>query len=227
MKLLKYIILIAAVCAVFTMQSAKADFVSLLNTGNSAISGFTGPYGTVDVHLVNTTTATVTFTSLTNAGNIYLFGDGSTVAVNVNAGSFSITGVSGSNAGTGFTPGPYTVQNPPGSSQVDGLGLFNGVIDSFDGFTHSSDTVTFTLNNLSGTWSGAANVLIANADGFDAAAHIFVTSSPANAANGAVATGFAGEIPGTVTTPDGGVTAALLGLALAGLAGMRARFGRK
>jgi VPDSG-CTERM motif len=225
MKLLKYTMLIGAVCAAFTVQPAKADFISFLNTPNDAISGFTGPFGEVDVHLVNSTTATVTFTSLTNGGNIYLFGDGSTVAVNVNASSFSLTGVSGSNSGTGFTPGPYTVQNPPGTSQVDGLGLFNGVIDSFDGFTHSSDTVTFTLTNLSGTWSGAGNVLVANADGFDAAAHIFVTSFPANAANGAVATGFAGEGPGG-HVPDGGVTAALLGLGLAGLAGLRARFGR-
>ena len=31
---------------------------------------------------------------------------------------------------------------------------------------------------------------------------------------------------GTVTTPDGGTTAALLGLGLTGLAGLRARFGR-
>src|SRR2546430_13301504 len=35
-----------------------------------------------------------------------------------------------------------------------------------------------------------------------AAAHIFVTTSPANASNSALATGFAGEGPGTV--PDGG-----------------------
>jgi hypothetical protein len=32
--------------------------------------------------------------------------------------------------------------------------------------------------------------------------------------------------PGGVTTPDGGTTAALLGLALTGLAGLRAKFGR-
>jgi hypothetical protein len=33
--------------------------------------------------------------------------------------------------------------------------------------------------------------------------------------------------PGGVTTPDGGTTAALLGLGLTGLAGLRAKFGRK
>ena len=51
--------------------------------------------------------------------------------------------------------------------------------------------------NASGTWASAADVLAPNADGFDAAAHIFVTSSPANASNGAIVTGFAAEAPPT------------------------------
>lgn len=175
------------------IQSVRADIAtSFLTNGNDAISGFAGPYGEVTIDRTTSTTATITFTSLTNGGNIYLFGDGSTVAVNTNATSFTVTGVTGSNSGTGFTPGPYTVVNPPGTSQVDGFGLFNTVIDSFDGFTHSSDTVSFTLTNTSGTWASAANVLT-NVSGFDAAAHIFVTSSPADASNGAIATGFAAE----------------------------------
>src|ERR1700752_1844357 len=64
-------------------------------------------------------------------------------------------------------------------------------LNSFDGFTHSSDTISFDVTDTSGTWASASNVLTANSDGFDAAAHIFVTPSPANAANGAIATGFA------------------------------------
>jgi VPDSG-CTERM motif len=210
---------------VFGLQQAKADFISFLGSPNDALSGLSGPFGKVVVHLVDSDTATVTFTSLTKNGNIYLFGDGSTAAVNVNATSFSITGVSGSNAGTGFTPGPYTVQNPPGTSNISEFGDFNGVIDSFDGYTHSSDTVSFTLNNLSDTWSGANDVLAANADGFDAVAHIFVTSSPANAKGSASVTGFAGETGGP-STPDGGATAMLLGLGLSGLGFVRRFAGR-
>jgi hypothetical protein len=225
------IILFGAICAVILAfnQNAKADFISFLDSPNDDLSGLSGPFGKVDVHLTSTTTATVTFTSLTNNGNIYLFGDGSTAAVNVNATTFTITGITGSNAGTGFTNlvTDYTVVNPPGTSNVDGKGSFNGVIDTFDGFTHSVDTLSFTLTNVSGTWSGAGDVLIQNAAGFDAAAHIFVTDDPAVQSNGASVTGFAGETGGTVTTPDGGATACLLGLGLAGLAGIRARFGRK
>jgi hypothetical protein len=217
MNKIKYIAAVLMAIAGFGLQQADA-FTSQLNVGNTAISGFTGPYGTVTITLVNSTTATVTFTSNTVAGNIYLFGDGSSVALNVNATTFSVSGISGSNAGTGFTPGPYTLA---GAGNVDGFGSFNLRINSFDGFTHSSDTITFTLTNTSGTWASAADVLAFNADGFDAAAHIFVTTSPANAANGAIVTGFAGEGPGSV--PDGGTTVMLLGAALGAL-GMARRF---
>jgi VPDSG-CTERM motif len=218
---IKYIAAVLIAIAGFGLQHANADiFTSSLNAGNSGISGFTGPYGTVTINLTSSTTATVTFTSGTFGGNIYLFGDGSSAALNVNATTFTVSNVTGSNAGTGFTPGPYVVQT--GSQQVDGMGLFNLTINSFDGFTHSADTISFTLTNTSGTWATAASVITNNASGFDAAAHIFVTSSPANATNGAVSTGFAGEGPQS-HVPDGGTTVMLLGVALGAL-GMARRF---
>jgi hypothetical protein len=74
------------------------------DTGNPAISGFSGPYATVDVHLIDATHAIVEFTSLTNSGNIYLMGDGGTVAVNVNATSWAISFLTDTNSWTGFTP---------------------------------------------------------------------------------------------------------------------------
>ena len=144
------------------------------------------PYVSVTVNRTNSTHATTTFTSLTAAGNIYLMGDGSSVAVNVNATSWTVNNITGSNSGTGFTPGPYS---NGGSGNVDGFGVFNQTINSFDGFTHSSSTIGFTLTNTSGTWANVAAVLAANSGGSLAAAHIFVTVSPANAANGAIATG--------------------------------------
>jgi hypothetical protein len=191
--------------------NTSATFTSTLNVGNTAISGFTGPYGTVSITLINPSTATVTFHSNTVAGNVYLFGDGGSVALNVNAATFSVSNIVGTNSGTGFHPGPYTV----GSGNDDGFGHFNLKITSFDGFTHAASNITFTLTNTSGTWASASQVLAFNANGFDAAAHIFVTSAPANASNSALATGFAGEGQGHV--PDGGTTVMLLGAALGAL----------
>ena len=68
-------------------------------------------------------------------------------------------------------------------------------------------------------WASDADVLAFNTNGFDAAAHVFSTSSGK--------TGFAAESGGGNThIPDGGTTAALLGLGLVGLAGLRAKFGK-
>jgi len=201
--------------------SALADiFTSTLDTGNDAISGFSGPYAELSINLTSSTTATVTFTSDVVNGNIYLLGDGGSVDVNVNATMWTIGSFTASNAGVGFTPGPLS---DGGSGNVDGFGVFNQTVNSFDGFTHSSDTISFTLTNTGGTWSSAANVLVANADGNDAAAHIFVTSFPADGSNGALATGFAAE--GVTPTPEPSSLVFLLGglVGFAGFSGIRRR----
>jgi hypothetical protein len=161
--------------------------------------------------------ATITFASLTNGGNIYLMGDGGTVAVNVNATSWTLGTITGSNAGTGFTPGPYS---NGGAGNEDGFGSFNQKITSFDGFTHSSDTISFTLTDTSGTWLTAAAVLTPNSQGETVAAHVFVTSLPANASNGALATGFAANGPPAVPEPS---TLAIAGLGALGFVGFGLR----
>ena len=198
----------------FIGHPVEADSITFnLGTGNPAISGYPGPYASVLVNRTSTTTAIITFTSLTNSGKIYLFGDGSSVGVNVNATTWTLGAITGSNAGTGFTPGPFS---DGGAGNEDGFGSFNQNINSFDGFTHSSDTVSFSLTDTSGTWANAGAVLTGNADGNLAAAHIFVTSFPANAANGALATGFASGFT-HVSVPDGGTTVMLLGAGLSAL----------
>jgi hypothetical protein len=195
-------------------SNARADSISYqLVLGNPAISGFAGPYASVLVDLTSPTTATITFTSYTGGSNPYLLGDGGSVAVNVNAASWTLGSIVGTNAGVGFTPGPWT---NAGSGNENGFGSFNQRIDSFDGYSHTSDSLSFTITNTSGSWAVAAGVLTPNSGaGSVAAAHIFVTTPPANASSGALATGFA-------VVPESG-TFALAGLGMLGLAGLGSR----
>jgi hypothetical protein len=180
--------MLGAAALVVCVEAAKADFIVPLAVPNAALADFTGPYARLDVHLVDSTHATVTFDSLTNAGNVYLMGDGGTVALNVNATNFTLGSLSGANSGVGFTAGPLS---DGGAGNEDGFGSFNLTINSFDGFTHSLSEVTFSLTNNSGVWGSAANVLAENDKSNFAAAHIFVTPSPANAADSALVGGFA------------------------------------
>ena len=199
-----------------------------LDNGNSAIfPGYAPPYGSVQVNLTDSTHATITFTSDTVAGNIYLFGGAQAIDVNVNATTFSIGTVVGSNAGTGFSPGQFT---PQGSQNVDGRGVFNETIDSDAGYTHAADTVTFTLTDTSGSWANASSVLLANGNGNFPAAHIFVTTNPADASGSALVTGYAGSDTTNTprsSVPDGGSTAILLGSAMVGLGSLRLCLRRK
>jgi len=229
---LKFLVLLAIVTVTCWVGVAAADIVYYdISVPNSAISGYPGPYEKVEVDLTTSTTAIITFTSYKEGGNIYLMGDGSSAAVNVNATSWSVSNISGSNGGSGFTPGTFS---NAGSGNVDGFGTFNQCIDDFDGFTHSVDTLSFTLTRTSGTWLSAANVLTANGhpgpdntSGYYAAAHVYVTSAPAKACNGAIVTGYAGgdNLPytGAVPIPP---TALLLGTGLLGLVGLGWRRGR-
>jgi len=222
MKSATPVVCVAMLVCLFTLGAppASADsFTFDLGTGNSAISGFPGPYATVTVDRTDSTHATITFTSLTNSGNIYLMGDGGTVGVNVDATSWTLSGITGSNAGTGFTAGgPFS---DGGSGNEDGFGSFNQTINTFDGFSHSSDTISFTLTDTSGTWADAASVLTPNDGGSEAAAHIFVTSFPANQANGALATGFAAN-GGPVSSPEPS-SLGMLGIGALGLLGFARR----
>lgn len=192
---------------------ARASFVFDLN-GSNLGSGFTGPFAQVSVTATSSSTATIVFTSLTNGGFLYLLGGHDAAALNVN-GAFSFGSAVGSNALAGFTPGPYSAGGP---GNDDGAGSFNLLIDSFDGFTHSADTITIMLTGGSG-WTDST-VLAGNTLGNIAAAHVFACAEPGcSVTSGAVKTGDAagnggGGPPQFIPEPS---TVALMALGLLAL----------
>jgi hypothetical protein len=192
--------------------SARADTVTLfISQGNAAIAAFPGPYASVTVNRIDSDDATITFNSLTAAGNIYLMG--SDVGVNVNDNglpgtNWTVVCCTASNSGTGFTNLSTDYSDGGAKANVSAFGGFNQTINIFDGFSHSVDTLSFDLHLTSGSWANAASVLTTNSDGFAAYAHIFVTGSPAVQSAGAIATGFA-AVPGPI------VGAGLPGLVMA------------
>src|SRR5436190_2685859 len=204
MKKLKYIAPVLIALVGLGLQQAKADIYSFdLATGNAAISGFPGPYANVSIDLTSSNTATITMTAY--AG--FLIGGGQAADFNVNASSWSISNLAFN--GTGAVSDGQ-------SNNADGFGSFNQTFDAFDGFTNAGTLLTFTLTGGAGTnWLSALQVLIANASGWLAAAHIFVI------ANSSVVTGFAAGNGGSV--PDGGTTVMLLVAALGAL-GIARRF---
>jgi hypothetical protein len=193
---LKSLSKILLVAALLIASNAMADTMNLtISIGNAAISGFNPGYISLLIDRTSSTTATFTFTSLNVAPNAYLMGGASVVGVNVNASTWTLGSVTGLNAFSGFTPGPYS---NGGSQNVSGFGTFNQTLDGFDGYTHSADSVSFAITNTSGTWATVGDVLAANSGGYKAEAHVFVcdaSSGACSTTDQALNTGYAADGP--------------------------------
>lgn len=185
MKLLAAAAAGALTLAVAGASSATTTFT--LATGNPGLSSYAGPYGTVNVNLVDSTHATVNFLSAVASGFYFL---GAQVAdVNVNATSWTLGNLVGN--GGALSNG--------GSNTADGWGTFNQTLDQFDGFNSRSSSISFTLTNTGGAWLSDSAVLGPNADGHTVAAHIGVCADAS--CTSFVSTGFATNGGGVVPEP--------------------------
>jgi len=161
--------------------SASADYI--LTYENGAIFG-SGPFGTVQVVLIDGTDATITFT----ADSGYEFMDGSAAAVNVNATSFDIV-----NGTAGISTSSGTVAGISTTGSVDGFGSLNLQINLSGGSADGSTSISFTIHNDSGTWSSASQVLTpVSSGGATVAAHMYNFATPLVGS----CTGFAGNAGG-------------------------------
>jgi hypothetical protein len=151
-------------------SAVAAPYVFDLTTGNGTITsgGGTGPYVQVTVNLLSSTSATVTFDSVTTGTNPYYLMDGGSTAVNIN-GTANLTSWSGT-AASGATQATYS---NGGSGNQDGFGKFQFSINSSDGWASRSTEIVMDFTATGSTaWSGADQVLAANSNGALAAAHI-------------------------------------------------------
>jgi hypothetical protein len=226
MNKIKYIAAVLIGIAAFGLQQVKADtFTYDLDSPNTAITPYPGPYGTVQVNLTSSNTATITFTYGSSGGFTYLGIDSGIAGVNVNAtaGTWTIGGFTWTSASTVYPGGGFAAQpglSDSGAANEDGFGSFNQTVDGFDGTDHAVTQLSFTLTRTSGTWASASSVLTGNANGFLVGAHIVVFASD-NVVNGfQLATGY---VANNNQVPDGGTTVMLLGAALGAL-GMARRF---
>lgn len=177
---------------------ALADIATLtIGVPNGAASCCTAPYATVQIDRINGTKATITFTSDTNAGFLYLMGARGAADLNVN-GAYSLGAVTESNSISGFTA-TYK-HNKPG--EVSKFGKFNLSLDNFGQFTDSATRISFTITNTSGIWTSASDVLAADNKGYEAAIHVFVCAAACSTSEGALTTGFtANDTPSAAPEP--------------------------
>ena len=216
----KILVLITVLAVALWVVPASADMVQVfLDTPNSAISAFTGPFVEVDI-TADHSVATFEVTALTGIrisdsaavtyalmGGRGVFGLSTNGGLTINASTLSASLFSGA----GFNAPVLSVDS--GSTNFGGMGSYNVVIDNATpGFTGAFHDLSFSTNE---TFSDAEAVradLLFNSNAYFMAADIAVALSPISKCEGSLATGnVATSIP---------PSALLLGSGLLGLVGL-------
>src|SRR5437764_9158849 len=197
-----------------TFNCTVGSFLSILTFSNdTAVSG-SGTFGEVCITLVDSNTAFIQAETSTGFSIV----DGNSLALNFNstANCPPAAGACVNGAVVNVGGGPFA-QAFPATNVVDGLGSFNFHISEANA-SSGATLLTFTVDASGTPWTTAADVLINNASGFDAAMHLNVLGS-ACPPEGSPCTFFAGENQAGIIigeTPEPAVLS-LLGIALVGM----------
>lgn len=165
----------AIVCGAlwFHPPHASADVIYTLNSSNDTGTSGAGPFAQVDIHLVNSTTATATFSRLDS----FVFGE---MGLDINASTFNISGLAFTLAASSNQTPTYTVQL---GGKVGGVGNFAlDYVDNPNGFTDAVTQASFTITDTSGTFADESHVL--NSTVPEAAVHAFTSTGGSFFASG-------------------------------------------
>jgi hypothetical protein len=215
MKLLKYIMLLPAIGLLLAASSARADLFQFTSDHTSDGAG-TPPFGTVlltdngagGVDVTVTLKSGYQFVSTGSGAFMNFLFDDANISLaditNIQAAG-EVMAAAGSN---------------PGTFHADGTGTWMwGVFSTTQGQGGSdpfSGPITFTVNNTT-----LADMEVGHAvNGFGTELFVADIIAP-NGSTGPI------DVNTPPVVPDSGATATLLGLGLAGLSGLRARFRRK
>ncbi len=146
-------------------------------TGGFTNPPYPGSYVVIDVTLLNPTTAEISaigqnFTTAGLANNYsgtYRFGSEAALDLNVNATGFTVSGISND----------WTTGN---AKNVNSFGTFNLLFNGSGAWKDSATSFSFTVNDISGTWSSSSDVLALNNKDWVAAAHVLVPNAQGSAA---------------------------------------------
>ncbi|SRR6266581_3871026 len=163
------VVMLVGALSLLTASVASADLVGdiFLNPTGSTLKTSCGglcpgPYGTVTIHLVDSTDATVAFHSLLTGGVQYFFGGAGDVSNIVGLTLFN-TNVTGSalvwsNSHSGFTNPALTFGGATAS--IGGAGGYNFTVNSnINGYSGSVTDISFALHLNVGTWADADAVV--------------------------------------------------------------------